>query len=83
MIPLLSLLVLFSATTSAIAASRKTCTVPHGDGKTDDSPAILKVFKECSTSSNIVFSSGVKYNVWSTMKWGDLSKLDSVERWPY
>jgi hypothetical protein len=54
--------------------------VPPGDGKTDDSPAILKVFQECNTDSNIIFSSGVKYNAWSPMYWGDLSTSNSVER---
>ena len=83
MAPLLSLLVILGATSSVIAASRKTCTVPHGDGKTDDSPAILKVFQDCNTNSNIIFSSGVMYNTWSPMYWKGLSTLHSVERWSH
>ena len=82
MAPLLSLLVIFSVTSSVIATSR-TCTVPNGDGTTDDSPAILKVFQECNTDSTIIFSSGVKYNTWSPMYWNNLSRLHTVERWSH
>ena len=83
MAPLRTLLVIFSVTSSVIAASRRTCTVPNGDGTTDDSPAILKVFQECNTNSSIIFSSGVKYNAWSPMSWNGLSRLYSAERWSY
>jgi hypothetical protein len=82
MAPFLSLLVLFGATGLAFAASRKECTVPRGDDSTDDSPAILKTFQECNTNSTIIFSSGVKYNAWSTMSWSNLSPLHSFEDEP-
>lgn len=75
---ILSLLVLIFATSPSFAACRKNCVVPPGDGKTDDSPAILKVFQECNTNSVITFTSGVKYNVWSPMDWSNLSNWYSV-----
>lgn len=70
---ILSLLVLFFATSPSFVLSRKQCVVPHGDGTTDDSPAILKVFQDCNTFSNITFSSNRKYNAWSPMSWSNLS----------
>ena len=74
---LLSLLALLFATSPSFA---KTCTVSHGNGNTDDSPAIMKAFQDCKSDSTIVFSSGVKYNAWSPMNWSGLSAWCAVER---
>jgi hypothetical protein len=77
---LLSLLVLFGATSSALA---KRCEVQHGDDSSDDSPAILKAFQSCNTDSEIVFTSGVNYNAWTPMSWNNLCALHSLQEKPY
>jgi hypothetical protein len=80
MSPLLSLLFLFFSASPSFAVLKKECIVPYGDGKTDDSPAILQTFQKCNENSVIIFSKGVKYNAWSPMYWKDLSTWYVVER---
>lgn len=56
---ILSLALLFSyktfATSLALGAARRTCTVPTSPNVTDDAPAIVSAFAECGQGGNVVF----------------------------
>lgn len=65
----------------------KKCKVPHTPNK-DDAPAIVKVFQDCNTNSEIIFQKNVAYNAWSPMLWSNLCKFrlrmpDTIDSLPY
>ena len=65
-----SLAILFSygtfATSLALGAARKTCTVFTSPNVTDNAPAIISAFSKCGQGGNVVFLNET-YNVNSVM----------------
>lgn len=64
---------------AALAEWTHKCIVPSeyksSKGKASDSPAINEVFARCATDSEIIFSEGVEYNVFSPLKAANLSNV--------
>ncbi|KAK7917752.1 hypothetical protein PG985_011360 [Apiospora marii] len=55
----------------------KTCFInSHGDGMTDDSPAILDAFSQCNDGGRAVFSQNQTYVIGTAMDWTFLSHID-------
>jgi hypothetical protein len=63
----------------ALAGRGHQCIIPSQykstHGKASDSPAIEEVFARCSENSEIIFSEGVEYNVFSPLKATNLSNV--------
>ncbi|KAL1304063.1 hypothetical protein AAFC00_000498 [Neodothiora populina] len=61
---------------SSLARTKDCVVATHGDGKTDDSPAILSAIKECNPGGHVVFSSGKTYIIGTAL---DLTNLTHVD----
>lgn len=66
---------LFVLASATFAAASKKCVVPASGGQESDSPAIQKVFGECSTDATIIFKEGVTYNVFEPIEALELSNV--------
>lgn len=51
----------------------KVCVVGHTDNA-DDTPAIIKAFKDCSSHADIVFDAKYTYNAYTPVSLTDLSE---------
>ncbi|KAH8891176.1 exo-polygalacturonase [Thozetella sp. PMI_491] len=62
-----------------VASELTKCIVPSqykcSNGKASDSPAISDTFARCSKDSEIIFSAGVEYNVFSPIKQSNFSNV--------
>ncbi|KAK8102121.1 hypothetical protein PG984_015267 [Apiospora sp. TS-2023a] len=55
----------------------KTCLIDsHGDGVTDDSPAILDAFNSCNDAGRVVFTQNQTYVIGTAMDWTFLNHID-------
>ncbi|OBT97766.1 Exopolygalacturonase [Pseudogymnoascus verrucosus] len=59
------------------AARHKVCYAKsHGDGKTDDTPYIMKALHDCNNGGHVVFREGVQYFIGTAM---DLTFLNHID----